>query len=117
MTNSEFVSKHGFKVILLLSVLGVGLGLLIGQTLYVSERVDKKELKERDSGGVITNISTNSTSVGADISRIETDKGIFYIKRTVSALKGTSVSIKESDDGASFLCFEHKSTCYGLIGF
>jgi hypothetical protein len=117
MTNSEFVSKYGFKVLVLMAVLAVALGSFIGQILYGSERAEKMELRDSYSSGVITNISINSPSVGGDVSRIETDKGIFYIKRTVSALKGANVSVKESDDGTSFLCFEDRDTCYELIGF
>jgi hypothetical protein len=100
-----------------MAVLAVVFGSFIGHILYGSERAEKMELRDSYSAGVITNISINSPSVGGDISRIETDKGIFYIKRTLSALKGANVSVKESDDGANFLCFEHRATCYALIGF
>lgn len=117
MTNLEFVSKYGFKVALLIAVLAAGLGSFIGQKLYGSERINKMELKDSYPGGGVINVSSNSPSVGADISRIETDKGIFYIKRTVSAFKGANVSVKEDDDGTSFLCFEDRDTCYELIGF
>ena len=117
MTNSEFVSKYGFKVLVLMAVLGVALGSFIAQGLYGAERIKKIELKDSYPAGAITNISINSPRVGGDVSRIETDKEIFHIKRTVSALKGANVSVKESDDGTSFLCFEHRDNCYELIGF
>ena len=117
MTNSEFVSKYGFKVAVLIAVLSLALGSFIGQGLYGSERIKKIELKDSYPAGAITNISITSPSVGGDVSRIETDKGIFYIKRTLSALKGANVSVKKSDDGTSFLCFEYRDNCYELIGF
>lgn len=49
--------------------------------------------------------------MGLDLSRIETDEGVFYVKRTVSGLKGVEVSVNKNDNNTRFLCFEHRAIC------
>lgn len=96
---------------------GAILGGLTGYALYWPSTLDKAEAKAGQSVGELINITTEITPLGSDLSRIETDKGIFYVKDSISALKGQEVSVKESASGDKYLCFEHRDTCRGLVSY
>lgn len=111
------LNKQQKNILVTLMVSGVILGGLTSYALYWTQTLDKVEAKDRQPVGELINITTEITSLGSNLSRIETDKGIFYVKGRMSALKEQEVSVKESDSGDKYLCFEYRDICRGLVSY
>jgi hypothetical protein len=110
-------SKNVKKMILAVTstvLLAVLLGCFLGYLMYWPSTINKAEVTNGFSVGQLINITKESDSLAA---RIETDKGIFYVKGRISALKGQDVSVKENAGGDKYLCFEHSDTCRGLLSY
>ncbi len=98
-----------------IGILGVVLGSSIGILPIYAEypaRLDKTEsLDFTNAGTVITNTRQDN------LTRIETDTGVFYIKPAVSTMNSANVTIAKDESGRRFLCLGKDAYCHRIHPF
>lgn len=94
---------------------GVALGSAIGLLPFYVEhpvRLDKTECRNfMNAGSLITNTRQDN------LTRIETDTGVFYIKPAVSTMNSANVTVAEDASGRRFLCLGEDAYCHRIHPF
>jgi len=99
-------TNRQLKMALLAAVL---LGCLVGGIPIFFEYPYSLEKRESVTMTGVGKLLT-STRQG-DLTRIETDKGIFYVSPPVSAMKGANIEIATDETSRKFLCIQNRTKC------